>query len=82
VVTTAAKHVLDQALALPADELRRVAQALLDALPLETAEELEADWLEEARRRAGRLERGEETALDGEETLAALEAKYRSKRAT
>lgn len=47
------------------DERRRVAEALLDALPPETAEEIEA-----------RLESGEEQALDGAETLAALEAKY------
>lgn len=80
-MTATAKHVLDQALALSTDERRRVAQALLDALPPETAEEIEAAWLEESRRRAGRLECGEEQALDGEETLATLEAKYRSKRA-
>jgi hypothetical protein len=80
-VTAAAKHVLDQALALSTDERRRVVQALLDALPPESAEEIEAAWVEEATRRAGRLERGEEQALDGEETLTTLEAKYRSKRA-
>jgi hypothetical protein len=76
-VTSAAKQVLDQALALPVDDRRRVTEALLDATPPETEAEIEAAWLEEARRRAGCLERGEDEALDGEEALAELEAKLR-----
>lgn len=43
-------------------------QALLDATPPETEEEIEAAWVEEAIQRAGCLERGEEEALDGEVT--------------
>lgn len=77
-MTSTAKKVLDQALALPDDERRRVVEALLDAMPPETADEIEAAWLEEARRRAGRLERGEIEARDGEAVLTALEAKLRS----
>jgi Putative addiction module component len=76
-VTSAAKKVLDEALALPDDERRRVAEALLDAMPPETADEIEQAWLDEARRRAGRLERGEVEAKDGEVALAALEEKLR-----
>ena len=80
VVTSAAKRVLDQALALPVDERRRVTEALLDATPAETDEEIAAAWVEEARRRAGCLERGEEEALDGEDALAEIEARLRSTR--
>ncbi|MCH9687286.1 MAG: addiction module protein [Deltaproteobacteria bacterium] len=76
-MTSAAKKVLDDALALPDDERRRVAEALLHALPIETADEIEIAWLEEARQRAGRLERGEVNARDGETALASLEAKLR-----
>jgi hypothetical protein len=74
-VTAAAKNVLDQALALPEDERRRVTEALLDAMPPEVVDELEAAWIEEARRRSGRLERGEIQSRDGEEALRDLEAK-------
>ncbi|MCH9683638.1 MAG: addiction module protein [Deltaproteobacteria bacterium] len=76
-MTSAAKKVLDDALALPDDERRRVAEALLDALPMETADEIEVAWLDEARQRAGRLERGEVRARDGQTALASLEAKLR-----
>jgi hypothetical protein len=78
VVTSTAKKVLDQALALPEEERRRVAEALLDAMPPETADEIERAWLDEAQRRAGRLERGEIAARDGDAILASLEAKLRS----
>ncbi len=77
-MTPAAKKVLDEALALPNDERRQVAEVLLDALPIETADEIEVVWLDEARQRAGRVERGEVKALDGETALASLEAKLRS----
>lgn len=76
-MTSAAKKVLDQALALPDDERLRIAEALLDTMPPETADEIEMAWLEEARRRAGRLERGEIEARDGETILASLDAKLR-----
>lgn len=80
-MTSAAKNVLNQALALPEGERRRVAEALLDAMPPETVEEIETAWLEEARRRAGQLECGEIESRSGEAELAALEAKLRSIRA-
>lgn len=76
-VTAAAKKILQEALALPEDERRRVAEALLDAMPPQTADDIEMAWLEEARRRADRVERGEVQARDGEAFLAALEAKLR-----
>jgi hypothetical protein len=77
-VTSAAKKVLDEALALPVEERRKVTWALLDALPPETADEIEAAWLEEVRRRVDRFERGEAQAVDGQEALRALEAKIRA----
>jgi hypothetical protein len=76
-VSSAAKKVLEQALALPDDERRRVAEALLETIPPDTVTEIQAAWLETARARAGRLERGEVETRDGEVTLATLEAKLR-----
>ena len=76
-MTAEAKKIFEEALALPEHDRRRVAEALLDAMPPETADEIEMAWLEEARRRAGRLERGEIQARDGEQVLAQLEAKLR-----
>jgi hypothetical protein len=76
-MTATAKKVLNEALSLPDGERRRVVEALLDTMPPETADEIELAWLEEARERAGRLERGEVVARDGDEALAALEAKLR-----
>ncbi len=76
-MTAEAKKVLDEALALPNGERRRVVEALLDSMPPETADEIELAWREEARQRAGRLERGETVARDGDAALAELEAKLR-----
>ena len=76
-MTAEAKKIFDQALSLPQEERRRVAEALLDAMPPETADEIELAWLEETRRRADRLERGQVQARDGERVLAELEAKLR-----
>ena len=77
-VTTEARKVLREALALPDEQRRRVAEALLDSMPPEIVDEIEEAWLDEARRRAGKLERGEIVARDGDQTIAALEAKLRS----
>lgn len=76
-MTSSAKKVLDEALALSVDDQRRVVEAILGALPHETAAEIEAAWNEEARRRAGQLERGEVRGLDGPDALTALEARLR-----
>jgi hypothetical protein len=81
-MTGEAKRVLEDALSLPNTERRRVAEAILDSMPPETVDEIELAWLEEARRRAGRLERGEDEARDGDQALAALEAKLRGIHAT
>lgn len=77
-MTAEAKKVLDDALSLTDAERRHVAEALLSSVPLETADDIESAWLEQARHRAGKLERGEVQARDGDEALAGLEAKLRS----
>ena len=80
-MTVAAKKILDDVLALPNDDRRRIAEAILDSMPPETSDELERVWLEEAQRRAGRLERGEVEARDGDQVMVELEAKLQGTRA-
>ncbi len=77
-MTAAAEKILQDALALPDEERRRVAELLLDTVSTDTPEEIEAAWVAEAVRRAGELERGEVEALDGESVLAELKAKFQS----
>ena len=78
VVTAAAKKILEDALALPDDERRRIAELLLDSISTDSTEEIEAAWVAEAVRRADELERGEVEALDGESVLKDLKAKFQS----
>lgn len=75
---TAAKKILQNALALPDDQRRRIAELLLDSVSTDTAEEIDTAWVAEAVRRANELERGEAKALDGESVLRDLKAKFQS----
>ena len=77
-MTAAAKKILEDALALPDDERRRIAEVLLDSISTDSTEEIEAAWVAEAVRRADELERGEVEALDGESVLKDLKAKFQS----
>ena len=77
-MTAEAKKILEDALLLPDDERRRIAELLLDSISTDSAEEIEAAWVAEAVRRAEQLERGEVAALDGESVLADLKAKFQS----
>lgn len=79
-VTTAEKRVFDLAMALTPEERLRVAEAILDATPHESREDIEAAWFEEACRRVDMLQRGEMLAHDGEQVLAAIEASLRTTR--
>ena len=68
------------AMALPDEQRRELAEALLDSLPAREALEIEAAWVAEASRRAGELERGEVEALDAGAVLAAIRARLPSRR--
>jgi beta-lactamase regulating signal transducer with metallopeptidase domain len=68
----------DAALAQRPASRRRVADALLDTMRPEDADEIEAAWLAEAPRRADHLERGEILTREGDATLAALEGRLRA----
>ena len=77
-VTSSAKKILAEAMSLPEDERRHVAEQLLDSVSHETADEIERAWNDEAVRRATKLESGETVSLDGEASVRALEEKLGS----
>jgi hypothetical protein len=77
-VTSAAEKILENALSLPEDERRVVAERPLDTVLRDDPEDVAQAWTDEAVRRAGALERGEVEALDGESAIAGLEAKLRA----
>lgn len=62
-MTATARNVLEQALALPEEDRRHVAEALLDSMAGESSadleEETEAAWRDEVMRRIGQVRRGE-----------------------
>lgn len=76
-VTSTAKKILEVALALPEDDRRLLAEAILDSVP--SSEGLEQAWVAEARRRAEEIERGEGELLDLESALSDLRADLRRK---
>lgn len=78
-MTSTAKKILDEALSLPEDDRRRVAERLLDSVPRESAEDVEQAWDQEVLRRVKAAERGETEARDWDEASAELRAKYARK---
>ncbi|WP_416138236.1 addiction module protein [Halomonas sp. HK25] len=59
----------DEALHLPKEERARLIQRLVLSLDSPSADELRADWLVEARRRAEELDNGSVQAVPGEDVL-------------
>lgn len=78
-VTSTAKKILAEALSLPDDERRRLGEALLDSVPRGAPEHTEQAWVDEARRRAEKVERGEDVLLDLDQALTDLRADLRSR---
>jgi len=78
-VTSTAKKILDEALALPEDDRRRVAERLLDSVPRESADDVERAWDQEVLRRLEAAENGETEARDWDQAAAELRAKYTKK---
>jgi hypothetical protein len=76
-VSSVAKTILEHALALPEDERRRLGEAILDSVPRQIPGETRQAWVDEARRRAEEIERGEGEGLDLDESLAELRSDLR-----
>ncbi len=71
------KKILDDALGLPENDRRHLAESLLDSIPVLQEQEIEQHWNHEAIGRANATLKGQITSLDGEEALGQLEQKLR-----
>ena len=71
-----AKQILDQALALPEEDRRRIGERLLDSVPGDDAEEIARAWDAELMRRIQAAERGETKARPWSEVAAEIRAKH------
>lgn len=70
-----ASKVLEEALQLPVEERRHLADALHESLHGD-ADDLSPAWKDEIVRRVAAFERGELESVDGEEAFARIRAKY------
>ncbi len=77
-MTSVAKKILEDALALPEEERRRLAERLLDTLGADASDQ--AAWTAEALRRANEVESGKGELLDLDESLGQLRADLRRAR--
>lgn len=73
-MSNAAKKVLEVALALPEEDRRRLGEALLDSIALESPNDIEQAWVAEAVRRAEEVARGEGELLDLDASIAEIRA--------
>ena len=76
-MTSSARKILDDALALPLEEREELVDALVTSLQRTVPAEVERAWIQEIRERLARLERGETSAIDWPEAQRDLRAKYR-----
>lgn len=72
---SAAKRVLDQALALPEDERAEVASQLLASLDGDADADWRSSWDAELERRVGEIDRDEVTTSTWDEVRAELQAR-------
>jgi putative addiction module component (TIGR02574 family) len=80
-VNREASEILDAALALPRAERAELAAILADSVgDGASPEQIQAVWLEEARRRLAAYERGELEAVDYDDMMRRLQAKDRRPR--
>lgn len=79
-MTSTAKDLLRNALALPEEERRRLGEALLDSIPANDPAGVHQAWVEEARRRAEEVASGAGGLLDLDESLSQLRSDLRGDR--
>lgn len=63
---------------LPERARRQLVDALVESICSETNDDVDHAWVAEARRRAGKLERGEVESRDGERVVAEIEARLQN----
>jgi len=75
-VTSTAKKILDEALALPDEEREALVEVLITSLQWDSPEDVERAWSEEIVRRLERHERGETVAVDWDEAKRRIRARH------
>jgi putative addiction module component (TIGR02574 family) len=73
-MTDAAKKILEQIDELPEEDQRWLADVLVDRVPRESEEEIDAAWRKELLRRLEQVERGEAKIIPAEEVERRLAA--------
>jgi putative addiction module component (TIGR02574 family) len=76
-----ATSILEQALALPESERRRIGEALLDSVAPEDDTSIEAAWNREILRRVAQIETGEIETVDGSAGVAQIRDRLSRRRA-
>ena len=74
---TTYEEIMNAALALPPEDRVLLAEQLMDSLPVENQERIEALWAEEAERRNREIEDGTVKAIPGEEVMERLRSRYK-----
>jgi putative addiction module component (TIGR02574 family) len=67
-----AQQLLDQAMALPAEERAKLAEKLLESLDHDNQREIDEAWLDEVQRREAALEAGETSTIPAEDVFRRL----------
>jgi len=75
-MTSAAKKLLDDALALPEAEREALVEVLMTSLRYGGAKTVEREWVAEVEERMTRLESGESSAVEWAEAKRRLREKY------
>ena len=75
-MSSAAKKLIDEALALPPEDREALLEVLSTSLEHEPQADVERAWLEEALRRIERFKAGETRAIDWAEAQRRLRDKY------
>ena len=76
-MTSQARKILEEALALPEEDRLYLAEALQESVePIESQEEIDAAWRDELERRLKSIEDGTAVLLDGDEVMRELKSKY------
>lgn len=80
-MSTQASSILEQALALPEAERRRIGEALLDSVASGDDPSIEESWNREILRRVTQIETGEVEAVDGAAGVAEIRKRLLRRRA-
>jgi len=69
---TQAEQVLQSALGLSADDRAEIAATLINSLDEDTAQDIEAAWAEEIKRRLDSIDKGEVQLIPAEEVMRSM----------